>query len=350
MQRMKRIGIVTWYFGANYGGLAQSIALYRTIKEMGYESVMVNYKPTGALKTIIVINIPKKGQRIKKLGNTIQGLRKCYRLTRTRYFTETSKVRSAEDIDRLGLDCIVFGSDAIFNIRHLIFTPIYYGVGVKTKKITYSPSCEFASEESVLPQEYIVSLKEMAAISVRDINTYSLVKNNTGLEPAITIDPTFLQDFSDINCQICKDKYLLIYSFSDWGVYKNIIISYSREKGLKIISIGKQLDWADQSFADASFEMWISAFRDAEIVLTDSFHGTVFSLKNNKQIILCGREDKKAKICSLLNQFGANISIYQGEPIDQYLLNNRIDYSVTQPKIANEIQKSKQYLIAALAK
>lgn len=346
---MKRVGIMTWYFGANYGAIAQSIALYRAVEALGYKCDMVNYKPRNYLKTIIVTNIPKKGHRIKEFGKTVHGLKKCYRLTRYKYITETRSVNTPEEIDQLGLDWIVFGSDAIFNIRHLLFMPVYYGVGIKTNKVTYSPSCEFASEGSILPQDYIDSLKEMRALSVRDTNTYTLVKNNTGIDPVITLDPTFLENFEDINCPISENEYLLIYSFSDWEIYKESILKFAREKRLKVISIGKQLDWADKSYPDASFEQWISAFRDASLVITDSFHGTVFSLKNKKQIVLCGREDKKAKINSLLKQFSADLAIFKGEALEQYLATNVIDYSITQPLIEKEIQKSREYLMAALS-
>ena len=345
---MKKIGIVTWYFGANYGAMAQSIALYRTIKDLGYSCDMVNYRPSGYKKTIIVTSIPKRKDRLKKLDITVHGLVKCYKLTRLKYLTQTSRVKSAKEIDNLGFDGIVFGSDAIFNHQHLLFTPLYYGVGVKTKKITYSPSCEFASEGSTLPKEYCDSLCEMQALSVRDSNTYSLVRNNTGIEPVITLDPTFLQDFSDIRCPISSEPYLLVYSFTDWKDYNNSIRDYAQKHSLKVISVGNKVDWADKSFPDASFEQWISAFRDATVVITDSFHGTVFSLKNQKQIVLCGREDKKAKITSLLTQLGAMIDIYKGERIENYLLKNNIDYCVSQPIIDREIANSYNYLKNAL--
>ena len=340
---------MTWYFGANYGALAQSVALCRTITDMGYECKMVNYKPKGYFKTIIVTNIPKKKNRLREIGKTYQGLKKCYRLTRYKYFSETRKVGTAEEIDRLGLDCIVFGSDAIFNIKHLMYSPIYYGVGIKTKKVTFSPSCEFASEGSVLSQECISSLLEMASLSVRDTNTFSLVKNNTGIEATITLDPTFLQDFSDIHETVYEGDYILIYSFTDWEMYKESIQKYASNNNLKIIAIGKDLDWVDKSYPDATFEMWVSAFRHAAVVITDSFHGTVFSLKNHKQIILCGREDKKAKISSLLRQFKADLAIYKGEEINHYLAENHIDYEVTQSLIDIEVEKSKAYLENALS-
>ena len=82
--------------------------------------------------------------------------------------------------------------------------------------------------------------------------------------------------------------------------------------------------------------------------MTDSFHGTIFSIKNRKQIILCGRKDKRAKIDSLLNQIGILVEVYEGENVDQYLTKNKIDYTEKQPVIDREIEKSLNYLIDAL--
>ncbi|WP_207661033.1 MULTISPECIES: polysaccharide pyruvyl transferase family protein [Clostridium] len=112
--------------------------------------------------------------------------------------------------------------------------------------------------------------------------------------------------------------------------------------------MGQELKWADKSVENATFEEWITAFRHADCVVTDSFHGTVFSLKNKKQIVLCGRNDKKAKIASLLHQFDIDISIYNGENLTNYLAENRIDYSEKQKNINYEIEKSMKYLRQAL--
>lgn len=345
---MKHIGIMTWYFGANYGAVAQSIALYRTIKQLGFDCDMIKYRPEKTLKTILVANIPPKGKRFKELGKTIHALKKCIKLSEHKYITETKRVRNAKEIDALGLDAIVFGSDAIFNYKHPLFTPLYFGADIKTKKLSFSPSCEHADVNCVLPEECTRSLREMSGLSVRDSNTSALVHKNTGIEPIITLDPTFLQDFSDISAPISDERYLLVYSFSNWEVYKESLTSYAHDHGLKIISAGNQFDWADQSFPEASFEMWISAFRDAALVLTDSFHGTAFSLKNHKQIILCGRDDKKSKIASMLAQLDAAIDIYHGESVEQYLQNNRIDYLRTQKRIDEENEKANAYLTKAL--
>ena len=346
-KNMKNIGIMTWYYGANYGALAQSLALYKTIQPLGYDCRLINYKPKTYLKTIKNTNLPSN-KELYKVKRVINGIIKIKNLSTTQFFKTTKRVHSAEEINKLELDCIVFGSDAIFNVKHPLCDDLYYGVGIKCRKVTYSPSCEFLNPDYELSESYKKSLNEMTSISVRDTNTYMLVRNNTGLVPQITLDPTFLYDFHDIDKKICKSRYMLVYAFSSWDEYCLPIIKYAKEHKLKILCLGQELKWADKSVENATFEEWITAFRHADCVVTDSFHGTVFSLKNKKQIVLCGRNDKKAKIASLLHQFDIDISIYNGENLTNYLAENRIDYSEKQKNINYEIEKSMKYLRQAL--
>lgn len=345
---MKRVGIVTWYFGANYGALAQSIALCKVVSTLGYECAVVNYRPRGYVKTIVSANIPPKWHRLLHLRKTVDGIRKCACLSKNFFLTETSRVRNAQQIDGLKLDCLIFGSDAIFNIKHRLCKQIYFGVGIKTPKITYSPSCEYLNPVTDLPEDYRQSLKEMGAMSVRDISTFQLVEKNTGLKPQITLDPTFLYKFNEIPSIFETDRYLLIYSFSDWSVYKDRIREYAKENNLSIIVVGQSLTWADYSYPNASFEQWVDSFRKALLVVTDSFHGTVFSMKYNKPIVLCGRHDKKSKIQALLSQLGVPVELYQGEKISDYLCQNTIDYEITNKRIEDEVIRSISYLRESL--
>lgn len=345
---MKTIGILTWYFGANYGAIAQSTALYHAIQGMGYNCTMINYRPPKAMKTILFANIPPKHERIVKVDETLWGIKKCIKLSRVKKISESRRVHDAKEIDQLSLDCVVLGSDAIFNIKHPLFTSLYYGVGIKTKKITYSPSCEFLEETTGLPEEYKKSLNEMSAISVRDDNTCRLIKSNINQTPVITLDPAFLYGFKKYDQEIKFEKYILIYAFSAWDKYKDAIREYADKNGLPVVSVGKKRYWADYNFADASFELWISLFRKAEMVITDSFHGMVFALKNRKQMVLCGREDKQAKISSLLKKLNVSIDFYNGEAIEKYLDVNIINYSLIQKNIAQEVEKSRKYLLNAI--
>lgn len=341
-----KIGIMTWYFGANYGAKAQAYALQQVIKNMGHECVMVAYKPSIYKRLNVWTNLPTKRHNVIQI---LQSLVRCWRFERTNAkYHESKKVRNASEIDDLQLDCIVFGSDAIFNLRHPLADKLYYGATIKTPKITYSPSCEYLSPNTVLDNECKQSLLEMSALSVRDINTQILVKHNTGKEPIITLDPTLLYSFDDIEANMPVENYILVYTFSDWDEYSEQVQAYAKRIGAKIVAIGRHCSWADKSYSAASFEQWVTAFRKAKLVLTDSFHGTVFSIKNHKELVLCCRSDKRAKIESLIRDAGIQREFYDGKiSIEEYLYDS-IDYEEVSKRMDKLVDESMRYLIDSL--
>ncbi len=341
-----KIGVLTWYYGANYGAKAQAYALAQILSKMGHSVQMLNFKTVGYEKLNISTNLNVEHAK----HHPILYLKCHLRVRRfqkfNRHFKETSSVKSGEEIDNLNLDYVILGSDAIFNVKHKLFNKIYMGVGInKTKKIAYAPSCEDLSPDFKLKAEYVDSLKHFFNISVRDVNTKRLLKNNTGLDASIVADPTLLYSFRDIASTWNESNYILIYTFSDWSVYQEQIKSYADKKGLEIVSVGRYCRWADKSYTAASFEKWVCSFRRASYVFTDSFHGTVFALKNNKQIVLCSRPDKSAKIESLLRAVGIQERFYSGnESVDEYLQNAVIDYSEVNNRMKELVDNSLEYL------
>lgn len=341
-----KVGILTWYFGANYGAKAQSYALMKTLFNMGHDTYMINYKPDIYKKMNIKTSINIKKRKLHPIL-VVKGLIRNRRFEKfNAHYNETTSVENGKDIDKLHLDYVVFGSDAVFNVWHKLFRPVYMGVGInKTKKISYAPSCEYLDPEFVLDEDCIESLKEFQSISVRDENTRKLIKNNTDIDPVSLLDPTLLYDFKDITCNWKEDKYILIYAFHDWEKYQNELREFARAKDLKIIAIGRYCKWADKSYMAASFEQWICSFRNASYVFTDSFHGTVFAIKNNKEMILCSRADKEEKIKSLLNDFGIKRGFYDGsKAIGTYLKEQPIDFNQVGENMKRLVNKSKSYL------
>ena len=348
MDDLKKIGILTWYYGANYGAKAQAYALQQVVKSFGYDVCMINYKSPVYKKLNIQTNTEIAHKWLHPI-RVFRGINRCRKFEETnRIFYESNPVFSAKDIDELRLNCVILGSDAIFNVLHPLYNDIYYGVGIGTNKLLYSPSCEYLSPGYGLSEACKQSLKEMVTLSVRDNNTRELVMANIGVEPMITLDPTFLYSFDDIQIKFEEEKYILIYSFNDLSTYRKQIIDFAKEQKLKVVSVGRDCDWADKSYSDASFQEWIVSFRNACFVVTDSFHGTVFAIKNKKEVILCSHQGKVAKIESLMNTLGIERTFYDGsESIIDYL-NVEIDYRRVDVCLENIVDESKQYLDAAI--
>lgn len=344
-----KIGILTWFYGANYGAKAQAFALQETIKALGHEPCMINYKNPNYVMVNMKMNLFNREKILNSVWNSII---RCHRFEKSNSIYYISpKVHDAIEIDKLDLDCVVLGSDAIFNQNHPLFSEIYYGVDLHTSKIVFSPSCESLSPNTVLSDDIIASLKEMKAISVRDIYTQKLIINNIGIKPIITLDPTMLYDFQDIKANFFYEGYVLIYTFSEWNEYGTLFRDFANKRGLKIVAVGRVCSWADYSMPNASFSEWVESFRNAEIVITDSFHGTVFSIKNKKEFILLSRVNKTEKISSLMKEINIDKSFYNGKgSIDEYLENNSIDYLEAKDVCDREITKSIHFLKEAIAK
>lgn len=341
-----KVGILTWFFANNYGARAHTYALRKTILELGCDCEFINYLPPNSKKinirsSIDCVNPKKHPYRV------IKCLLRCVKFEiYKKYNVHGRRFYSAKELDGSEYDLIVIGSDAILNVKHPLFSSIYYGVGLKrTHFCTYAPSCEYLDMDFRLPSEYALALSDSISLNVRDRFSRQLVEMETGRESAIVLDPTFLISFSSISKPMPERNYILIYTFSDWEEYASKLKKYARDNNLRIISVGRYVRWADKSYDAASFPMWLGSFTNASIVFTDSYHGTVFAIKNKKPLVTLARNDKRYKISDLLDQLELNeVHFYEGENIAEYLEKSQIDYE----RVNQLIEEKREYSIQKL--
>lgn len=340
-----KIGILTWFYGANYGAKLQAYAIQKVLEEEGYDCRFVNFKVPNYKIVNYKMNLNYSHYKRYPL-RFFKCVLRCIRMWFfAKTFPVTSRVQDAKSIDELGFDRIIIGGDAVFNIKHPFFRNIYYGVGIdKTPKLSYAPSCEYCSPNEILEDSIVKSLSSFIGISVRDANTGLLIKNNADIEPITVLDSTFLYDFTPITPRFKYKDYLLLYTFSDWTVYKPQILQYAKANNLMVISIGKYYPWANVSLDAASLFEWLSAMKYATVVFTDSFHGLCFSIKNNKQFVVVGRPDKIDKNRELLKLLDIDKRFYLGESRLEEGLIPPVDYSIVNDKLKHYIDISKDFL------
>lgn len=342
-----RIGILTWFFGANYGAKAHSYALQQILRELGHDSEFIAFYPKGYKILNYKMNLDEN-HREKLLIKTLNGVKRVQEFNRfNKYFSISKVVHNAQEIDSMGFDCIVLGSDEVFNIKHPLYHELYYGVGIYTPLITYAPSSGYIDVNEKLPEAVCHSLRRINTLLVRDYHTLALINNNTKREAKLVLDPTLLYDFRDMECAETSSGYILVYSFSKWNEYGEKFREYASRKKLKIVSVGRYCEWADVSYDTANLKQWLNLYKNAEFVITDSFHGVVFSIKNGKNIILLGRSDKLNKINDLFSLFNVKKELYNGEDVDKYFANT-IDCSKLGPLIDAYKRDSINYLKEAL--
>lgn len=342
-----KIGILTWYFGMNHGARAHTYALLHTLRMFGYDAEIIRYRPWREYIDVepywfVSRNIPLMMKRFK--------YRQYFSRSEKDYKFLSRVVHSAKEVDCLGYDLIILGSDEIFNINHLITSKdyTYFGVGIEmTPKITYAVSCGQSSEDTKWPKEVVDAVKGIRALSVRDQNSRKILERNTGRLSEVVLDPTLLLDFSKLIDPDWKHKdYILIYTFGGVEEYKNEIIQYAHEHNLKIVCVGNDFSWADIRVQYPRQETWYAAFAYASLVITNSFHGTIFAIKNKVPFVNILMADKETKIANLLEQFGMDFKdrlINKHHRIEDCLLKEN-NYDLIMKKVAIETKKSKMWL------
>ena len=343
---MKRIGILTWFFGINYGARAHSLALMKTVESFGYECEFINFTSCNNWK-VEIRTCCMAGNLKRHPVLLMKGIRKWGHFNRQlSAYPRSKKVTTAKEIEALGYDAIIIGSDEILNLNHDLANKLYYGVGFRKEfpMMMYATSAGTVSPDTVLDEELQEGLHNIRFLSVRDNTSQTLLQNNLGRDVKIVLDPTLLYEFKRAKKRLYDENYLLIYSFGPLTKERNRIVEFAKSERLKVVCVGRECDWADKSFPVAGLDEWLSLYEYASYVATDSYHGLIFAIKYHKDFILIARGDKTNKVDGLRKV----LKITRGnlkpkEKIEDYL-SIPVDYSAVDEAIKKERTNSINYL------
>ena len=345
-----KVGIVTVHNSHNCGSYLQAEALRTFIKELGYDARFVKNKihPQSKLSYKLMMSFKyylkgqfKKATAIAKSGFLFRKARKNFT-----YF------KSFE-----GPEACVFGSDTIWNMESVHLTSQwehYFGKKFNGKKIAYAPSIGPSTVESVTEKENLCScLKDFDFFSVRDENTYKVVSTVVGDNADITyvVDPTMLmpKPFYEGIASECNDEnFILFYYFGiPDKAYMDEIKKYAKEKGKKIICFGDNISQADKNIPFTPLEM-MAYYSKADLIITNTFHGNVFSLIFNKPFV--NIDAGKAKVDDLLKSFDLSMrTAYSADDFER-ISNESVDFEAVNEMLAEMRKMSGEYLENALRK
>ena len=379
---------VTWITYNNYGTLLQAYALQKQLELLGYENVILNdsqilkeyfaakRKSASPAQLVPAAVRETKSQRILRiLKNPGALLRRL--LARTDpvryafpyegsqkaclYFKkEALNIRHdifPEDLDRLNGDCDAFiaGSDQIWSVFDSIFNPYYYLDFARGKKIAYAPCMGTDKIPEKTAEKIRELLADFSAISAREEVSARQLSEITGREAAWVCDPTLLHDrtfWTDFTKDIPtrKKKYLLCYFLESRPWYFARAKVLAKQLGLKIRLIPSRWEHLrsqyviDEAVGPREF---VALFRDAAYVLTDSYHGSIFSVLFEKdfQYLLRFAPDDPAsqniRIQSLFGRLGLNDRIVTEETDSVQIF---MEYGPIWGKLEIFRRESKQYL------
>lgn len=323
-----KIGILTYHYGYNFGGVLQCYALQQTLKDLGYNDVHVINCIPSRLKFYLG-GIPRKRQLSTIYDWYLRArygkqCRKAFNDFREEFLSQTKFIkRSALPQNINNFDALIVGSDQIWNFREqsngmffLNWEPQFKG-----KKIAYAPCCGKNEVNENYRKQLEKALNDFDVLSVRNFETLSFVKGIIGKSPQIVPDPTCLYNFKELidSKKLINENYIFTYILgNDINGSNAKAISLLKEKfpGRKVIasviaySNPKKISWADEIIYDLSPIEWLSMIQHADLVFTDSFHGTIFSMKFNVPFITYYAEERrKARFIELQAQFDISENI-----------------------------------------
>ena len=329
-----KIGILTHHNINNYGAFMQTWSLQEKLRELfpDDEVYVINYiiKKHSIINTAGFFRLyPDKETPHSWLRKVLQPL--VFHDNRNQYMAKSTKVYSAEDINALGLDCIVIGSDEVWNyLDPKSYLLVKYSAGLKAPRIVaYAPSTGKANGIDGVPKEVYDAMKGFTAISARDKGAQNLCKTTLGVTPQLVCDPTFLTPAPVVKNEriryYTRNPYILFYYCNGLPQsWKEKIIKDAVAKGYEVLGAGEY----DKLYTRVSIRItpfeWAELFKHAEYVYTGTFHGVVFSILSRKNFkVYASIKARINKIGALLEQFGIGDRtltednlLDAGEPID----------------------------------
>lgn len=356
MNKKKKIGILSMQRINNYGSYMQALGLKLLLEEVGSSSVFVDYhigpwyskknfkntilyKKFRSLFEFVKNSVPNPEQDAIKSQFYLLGLDEKYHY-------------------RTKVDTLILGSDEVFNYiqkgDNVGYSPELIGINNRASEvISYAASCGNLTldrlEKFGKIDEFSDAMKKLSRISVRDDNTFNVVKKCTGIEPQIHLDPVLVADFSCVfEDKVSIKDYILVYGYTNRFSNEegNYLKRYAHEHEKKLIALGGYQSFCDDTIFCKPSEV-VSFFKHADFVVTDTFHGTIFSIiseKNFVTIVRDGEEGNSNKINCLLTQLNLNskrlINLYDFENI----INKKIDYAEVEKIRLQERKRSLEYL------
>lgn len=374
---MKTVGIITIHKIENYGSVLQAYALQRQCELLGYDVKVIDYQYPNKFQKAQPANIEPDSiittkQKILKYLYAIQILLHNHRIRgfSKRHHNLTDRCYlSPDDIltNPPKFDIYLTGSDQVWNSHFCKGDPTFllHFAPDDANKVSYGSSFGSSGFNDKYKDLYIKLLSRYSSLSVREAAGIHIINNLIHKESKVVLDPTLLLGPSEWNKiatprRVIKEKYILCYflnyAFDAYPYVDELADHFQKITGYKIVRVGKPpkkiYGFNTKFVVEASPESFIALFRDAEMVLTTSFHGTAFSVNYGKPFIsVIGSKDTKdsrvVDFLKLLNLESQQLVMNETLPLVE-----KIYYDVVRTQESlNDLRKASiEYLSKSLKK
>lgn len=361
-----KVKILTCNRANNYGARLQAYALWRYVSNLGHDTAVIDYCPmyldfyvkalyfpTAHIKEWVklVVRYPERRSKLLKFKRLEEFSSTKTQLTEERY-TSLEKLRSNPP----QADVYIAGSDQIWNtsMQNGLDPAFYLAFGAPgIRRISYAASLATEDFDSVNSHFIRSNIARFDAVSVRE-ESGKKITDKLGLTATICCDPAFLINQDEWN-EICDYQesgsgYLLVYDIEHRSKIRALAKKIAKARRLKILTIGEHpLLYGSHDYSDCSPTEFLGLIRNADCVISNSLHGTIFSIIFRRDFYFVERTDGlNARMTDLLIRYGLqqrNITATS----DDHTLRSKIDYSTIVHKIHSDIDRSKHWLSSNLA-
>lgn len=371
---MVKVGIITFHHSYNCGSMMQAFAMQKIVEKLGYIAEIIDFSNDGQKKLYSAwfsnnsIKNMVKNLLIMPHIEQIKINNACYEeFMKEAMNLSSAKFSELRQLDDDGYNFVIAGSDQIWNITIDDSDDAYFLPWVKKAvKIAYAPSfgarniAEYASDKSV----YAAYIRDIKNLSVREKNGKRWIKELTGSDAAVVLDPTLLLERADYDCLIknnldLPDNYIFYYAPHYSKDINLLVESISKKYKMPVVAFNSKNFYVKrmnvQGFMLPSYESpasYLELIKKAGLIITTSFHGTVFSSIYKKKFWIVknggmlANDDRVKTMTDMLDLGDRIIPIVFDEKID-YLKEK--DYSTYETNLKIHQKRSKEFLSKALS-
>ncbi|MFQ1618104.1 polysaccharide pyruvyl transferase family protein [Aeromonas veronii] len=363
-----KIAILTQPLHNNYGGLLQAFALQHHLKNQGHDVLTVDFscnrKPRFFGIKSIIGNVVRKyvlRRPLKSIFPVTDQQKRAIGQHTNRFTAEhirtTQAIHSVKEftyIKQYQFDAYVVGSDQVWRPEYSpgmqAFFLDFLGDDASIKRVSYAASfgldhCDEFSQNEL--DNYSRLLQRFDAISVRENSAVTLCREHFGVEASHVIDPTMLLEKNDYCRLVERDNSpisngnMMVYVLDQSPEKQSIINNVATARGLKPYTV-----MPESNGVYPPVTQWLRGFMDAEYVVTDSFHGVVFSIIFNKQFIAIGNPGRGlARFTSLLNMFALEDRLISNiNQLNEQLINKQINFSHVNDVLNQQKQFAEKFI------
>jgi len=349
-----KVGILTHHNIKNYGAYLQAYALFKIIEELGHDVVIVNFMNIlhmlANYRPFFIRKIRFGKNLMMDLRSYLQGYGQFVKFSAAmKHLSLTHPVFNASQINALGLDALVVGSDEVWNFRDKGYHPVKFGVGIDVPiLISYAAGTGSVMPGDRFPENILEGLRRFKGLSVRECNGGKFIQEVLGITPKLVLDPTLIYDFEleDRFSPMFTKEYILVYYCKLSHDYQKAVRDYAKKHDLIIVGAGCSDLWFDKSLINIDPFEWVGLFRNAKIVLTGTFHGTVFASKYRRNFISYPTSvNRMNKVQSYLRQIGLeDRMIFHSVEEFVALLDTPVDYRLFESCLLRQRESSIKFL------